>query len=921
MPPVLIERFFPIVECSIESLRERVPGIDYPAVNRLHVWFARRPLIASRAAILMSILDPETPKSVVLGLLGIPPDKDLKALHEQTLRNKGAQGKGRRSAFTWPPAYRNVDVMRRVGWEGLRRALSQLPLVLDPMAGGGSIPYEAVRLGLPTIANELNPVAFVVLKATVEYPARFGKKLVPAVRTFCEEVHRGAKAELEGFYPKAEGESVYAYLWARTVKCPSCDLLIPLSPNWWIARGKGAKGFAARLVVPPVGNVVGLDVVQNPSVKGIDPDQGTAVGGDAICPRCHSVVGGSYIKQQAQSDRMGHQVYAVCMKRRKAKGRGEEWVFRAPTEGDIEAYEAAKAELARRWPEWEARGLIPTEEVPEGLKTAEPRRYGLRRWCDFFNPRQLLSHLVYLEKFNEAKQKLLREARSNEEREFAAVVVTYGAMVFDRCVDNNCLLSLWNLNRTAIAHAMGLQGFPFKSSYAEWDHGRMLWPWATEKVLDALEELIELLPERPGDVRVLLGDAARIPLPDKSVHCIVIDPPYYDNVMYGEVSDFFYVWLKRLVGDMYPEAFKGELTNKVDEAVANPAIFRGAPRGEARSLADEHYAAKMEACFREMHRVLKDEGIMCVMFTHRKAEAWSGLTQALINAGFLFTASWPVHTEPDSKFGKAEKGVLKVTVFLVSRKRLEERKGLWEEAKDELERKAQERVRELAERGIDGPDLLVSAYGPVLGEFAKYSEVKDASGNRHTAAEALTIVAEAVNRHMSPIPGADLETLAYVNLLRNFPGLIAEEDFARLTTVFGGNVTLDRLASKGGSGLVEKKGGKVTILTSRDRLDMGFIDPNRPETVKTLIDVAHAALIVYQQSGIRAVKSLLAQTGRDAAESGFLQVLRAIARAGLAEDANKGLSEEAQRANLLLEALGHEPGTFLKKGERITHYA
>jgi putative DNA methylase len=561
--------------------------------------------------------------------------------------------------------------------------------------------------------------------------------------------------------------------------------------------------------------------------------------------------------------------------------------------------------------------LIPNELVQEGLKTRELINFGMLRWRDLFNPRQLLTHLTYLEKFLEVKRELLSKAVSEEDREFYKAVITYGALVFDTCVDYNSILTRWRPTRQMIAGSMAVQAFPFKSSYAEWnqlvDKGGYM--WSLEKVLDALKEIIKLLPDKAGDVSVYCGDAANIPLPDKSVDCIVVDPPYYENVMYSEVSDFFYVWLKRLIGDLYPEAFQHELTPKEEEAVANPARYKGV--NKAKELANKHYESKIEACFREMKRVLRDDGVMTVMFTHRKAEAWASLAKALINAGFTFKASWPVATEPGQKFGKMEKGVLKYTVLLRCGKRTAEKKGLWEEVKEELNGEAERRVRDHYSKGITGPDLIVSIYGPILGKFADYTIVKDASGKVKTPTDALNIVAEIVNRFLTEDIQADLETLAYINLIRNFPNLIIEYDLARLTTVFGGNISLDKLEA---IGAVRSRGGKVRVLLSKERLAEGYIKPTKPETLKTLIDIVHASLIQYENLGLNAVTTLLSETGRNHKDSGFVSVLKAIASLSYNGQGDKKLLEEARTAATLLEAIGLNPQLSFKKGESMDDY-
>jgi adenine-specific DNA methylase len=913
---VLIDEWFPTGEVGVESVRERSVGQN-PPINRLHVWFARRPLVASRAAVLASILPPDTTREEFLKLLGIPHDKDVVAAAEKLAWAKANKVKLSENPFDWERAFKYTPPQPQL--DALREKISRFwgrgrILVLDPMAGGGSIPYEALRLGLDVVAGELNPVAYIVLKATLEYPVKFRERLLPAVKEFCEEVHRRAKSELEEFFPKKAGESVYAYLWARTVKCPSCGLVIPLSPNWWLVREEKPTDVAVKLVVAEDNDTCTFEIVSNPKAKGLDPDKGTDVGKSARCPRCRTTVDSKFVKREAQEGRMGHQIYAVSIK---VSGK---WRFRVPAKEELEAVEKAERILMEKLHLWERNGLVPNEPVPDGLKTRELINFGMLRWRDLFNPRQLLTHLTYLEKFLEVKRELLSKAVSEEDREFYKAVITYGALVFDTCLTYNCILTRWAPDRLVIKSSMDVQAFPFKSSYAEWNQlvDKGGYAWSLEKVLDALEEIIKLLPDKMGNVSVYCGDAASIPLPDKSVDCIVVDPPYYENVMYSEVSDFFYVWLKRLIGDLYPEAFQYELTPKEEEAVANPARFKGIKK--AKELANKHYESKIEACFREMKRVLRDDGVMTVMFTHRKAEAWASLARALINAGFTFEASWPIATEPGQKFGKMGKGVLKYTVLLRCRKRTTDKKGLWEEVKEELLEEAERRVRDHSSKGITGPDLLVSVYGPVLGRFADYSQVKDAAGNLKTPSDALNIVAEIVNKFLTQDIKADPETLAYINLLRNFPNLTVEYDLARLITVFGGNISLDRLDVKSGIGAVRIKGSKVEILLSKERQAEGFISPTRPEKLRTLIDVVHACLIQYENVGLKSVITLLSETGRDHRDSGFLSVLKAIAQLGLNGQGDKKLLEEARTAATLLEALGQKAPLALAKGERLDDY-
>jgi adenine-specific DNA methylase len=873
-------------------------------------------------------LPSDAKKDDVLRLLGIPIGVDVRRAEEEIMKAKAADKRLSYNPFSWEKSFKHTpsgtelsrlyDILREF-W-GVER-----PLVVDPMAGGGSIPFEAMRLGLPVVAGDLNPVAYVCLKGTLEYPARFGEKLLPAVESFCKEVHEAAKVELEEFFPKPPGEKVYAYLWARTIKCSSCGLVVPLSPNWWIVRtSHDEDNIAAKLLAPKAGDVCSFEIVTSPKSHGLDPDKGSVKGGRAECPRCHTVIDGEEVKREAQNGRMGHQLYCVCVKSRKVGKGKQKWDFRAPTKEENEAVDKAERKLKEKLPEWLAKGFVPTENFPETANDTRPIQYGMPRWCDLFNPRQLLTHLTYLEKFLEAKKRLFEgKERGSEGWEFAEAIVTYGAMVFDTCVDYNSLLTRWSPQRLKIQDTMSIQAFPFKWSYAEWNQlvQNGGYDWALSKVLDALREIVELLPSNLPKPTLHCATATKISLKDKTVPCIVVDPPYAENVMYAEVSDFFYVWLKRLLGDIFPDAFKTTLTEKEDEAVSNPARFKGMGKC-AKTLAQEDYKTKMEACFKEMNRTLQDDGIMTVMFTHRTAEAWSSLAAALMNANFTFVSSWPVHTEPPDKYAKRGKGVLKVTVLLACRKRKANHPGIWEHIVEELREIAKRKIEEFKELGIEGPDLKVSVYGPVLGKFADYYPVKTATGREISPQQALDQVVDVLNERFlqeAGIQNADKETAAYINLLATFPTSETEYEEARLATVFGGLTTLDTLDVKGSFGLVEKQGKYIKLLSAKDRQARGIIDPYDSKTLKTVIDSVHAAIIQYERGGLVQIKKLMQDKNLDIAESPFPTVLQAYARYAEAS-ANENFRKDAAMAKALLAALGRSVEFAPKKGERLDHY-
>jgi adenine-specific DNA methylase len=398
--PLLIEEWLPVQELGIEARRENSTG-QHPPPNRLHVWWARRPLVVSRAAVLASLLPawrPDWPEPLrerfptreayhawVRWLLGIHGDP---IAARQRIAEADAQGKrlgadayGYRRAFTFSPDQAALIELREIFFDYWR---AHSITVLDPTAGGGSIPLEALRLGLSVYANELNPVAALILAATLDYPARFGDSLAEDIRYWGDRLLARLRAQLQQYFPVPEDGIPDGYLWARTVACPQTGKPIPLSPNWWLQRDDRAK-VAVRLLVHPDWPECRFEIVRGPEAERV-AEQGTIRRGVAVSPWTGEVVDGDYIKRQAQAGRMGQQLYAVVVKTPKGVD------FRVPTEADRAATAAAEQELARRLPGWLARDLVPDEEIPEVSNYSRGHRlYGMTRWRDLFAPRQLLA--------------------------------------------------------------------------------------------------------------------------------------------------------------------------------------------------------------------------------------------------------------------------------------------------------------------------------------------------------------------------------------------------------------------------------------------------------------------------------------------------------------------------------------------------
>jgi len=386
---------------------------------------------------------------------------------------------------------------------------------------------------------------------------------------------------------------------------------------------------------------------------------------------------------------------------------------------------------------------VPNERVFEGLNTNQALGYGLNYWYKFFSPRQLLCHGTSVEVFRELLEE--EEAKGDLEDVTKAAFV-YLSFALDKLRDYNSRMTRWHSNREVMVNTFDRHDFAFKWSYAEMAPliVGLGYDWAIEQTGKCISELIELsrpdlnLKQKsknknqleifetsstfhPASIAISNQSADNLyHIDDHSIDAIVMDPPYYDNVMYAELSDFFYVWLKRTAGYVYPEFFTRQLTDKENEAVANPAKFGGV-KG-AKALATQDYQDRMGSIFRECSRVLKPEGILTLMFTHKAQGAWDALATGLLEAGFMITASWPINTEAEGSLHIKDKAAAKSTIFLVCRPRLTKSADsatYWEDVEPELKQTVRERVKEFQTYGIKGVDLYLSCFGPALQKLSE----------------------------------------------------------------------------------------------------------------------------------------------------------------------------------------------------------
>ena len=903
----LIEQWFPAGAAGAESLRERGASSALPPINFLHVWWARRPLTVSRAAIVASLLpawpteieaanDPDAAtvlkeltvefpggpadyKAWFLSILGIAGDpvkgRALIASAKITGEKLADGGYGYPRAFTRSPSPGETALIARLA--ALRTGLSVPPTVLDPFAGGGSIPFEAARFGCDAVANELNPVAAAILTGTVDLPFRSAPDFAGTIRHWGTRWANQVGKRLEPFFPLLGGESIAAYIWAHTVPCPDTGLPTPLAPDFWLARGKAGRDVAVRLEADIATGLFEWGVVEGPEAKGWG-ERSTYKGGTATSVWTGQTFDSNYIVARAQSGEMGELLLAVSVTRPGVTGRQ----FRPPSQADLDAIDAARGELDRRLPAWEIHGLVPSESILAGKKTNEPRRMGIISWRQMFTPRQLLTITTAVEELHN----VIAEARSELGDEPARALGLYLGFAVDKSVDYSGMLSSWHATRTTVRNVFDRHDFSFKWTFAEFDGAHALLPWAVEQVADAYSGIAKLVGSptlggsRARPARVRLGSATELTdIASGSIDAVITDPPYYDNVMYGECSDYFLVWLRRSLRDTWPQFCAQSLSDKQSEAVANSSLFEAvAPSSKGRKvrgaktaadLADEHYEELLTRSFAEAHRVLKDDGVMTVMFTHKRVDAWDTLGQALLQTGFSIGSSWPVHTESEHSLHQAKKNSASSTILLTCSKRADTAPAYWSDIRSDVARTAREAADRFSSDGLHGIDLTLATFGPVLSVLSRnwpvYSGNLGVDGNPEVIRPdvaldlARTEVARLKKRGL--LGGRDVEFDRVTDWW-----LLAWADFAAaefpsgeaLKLSLATHLDLDDLTRR--QKVVRATSGTVTILSPAQRRTAGAVDP-AGGTYPTLLDALHALMVTYDEDGSGAARSWLARTG------------------------------------------------------------
>ena len=898
----LIEVALPLKEVSEQSAREK--SIRHGHISTLHIWWARRPLAACRAIVFASLIpDPDDPEC---------PEEFRRQVKELLSRSEFRPKNGNGSTVEDTPRNRCLEFIKYlVRWENsnnpeyiepARKLIaaahpilhpdshSDSPKVLDPFAGGGAIPLEALRLGCDSHALELNPVAHLIELCTLVYPQKYGQpdsrpvpdyikrlvahnrlkrkakgerdlfddddpistagegEVVPDMEITVDEyrtnpfavdveywaswVRDNAHDELQALYHSSDGREPILYFWSRTIEClnPTCRKSYPLITDLTLAKRKNSTDIRASLYAAKANSTATL------CADGKNAGQPTMQGGGTSCPFCkHPLKAKDLRKYGVDHQGFGERMFAVCTLG--SSGRKE---YISPNKADDAAWTAAVAVNKTLGVD-----AVPTEAIANIKGRFNIYIYGYRHWGHLFNARQQVALACLGRWIVEAHERI----KALADREYATAVASLLMCVYGRQIDYLSSFCRWVANGEFVAATLGGEKkLPMIWDYAEvnpFAGGPGSWNSATEWVIRVVRELGVL--STPG--HVIQGDARRIPFETRSLDCVITDPPYYSAIPYSDLSDFFYTWERRTIRKMFNGKFTSPVTPKRSEIT------------ELADLCEEYeykdrtfFESEMRNAFHDWASKLADSSLMTVVFAHKTTTAWDALIAALLGAGYCPVASWPIHTERPGRNQANNKAALASSIFITCRKRTEDADdGLWDDVRQELKDVAKERLDYFWGQGIRGADFFISAIGPALSVYGRYARVIRLSGEEVTVGEFLDEVRSLVTGyaltkilHTTNTANIDPESRFYVVWKWSYgDGKVSADESFKLAQALG--IDTEEMWDK--TGVLTKSGENVQCLPVEKRMktkDLG--EPAADGTPASLIDVLHR-LCVFRDKG------------------------------------------------------------------------
>ena len=907
MPRRLIEEAFPLEKVSTDSKHEK--NVRHGHISTLHIWPARRPLAACRAVTIATLLPdpadaPETVKMEYTRLSGSPlPDRQrdyLCDLIASLTRWGDENGHG-----DWDEKDRKGRWLNKLR---IARELIQLayngrsPKVMDMFAGGGAIPLEAMRLGCEVIANDYNPVAWFLLKCTLEYPQRLSGKTHPLpdldldeppnltkndladhVRLWGQWVLENARRDLSQYYPVIDEKPTVAYLWARTIPCqdPICGGIIPLLKTLWVCKkaektlpdtpeNRNRPDFLRLKKTKNQSKVIingrrALKLCPDTETKRVHfeivvPKDADDVGAStmsratATCPFCGSPQPGDYIKRCGHEGKLKAQLTAVVYQEEYGKE------YRPPTQVEINAAEISKETLE-----------ATADEIPHGMPDEPmpgPRAlgfviplYGFKKWSDLFTPRQLLALMTFVKWTRAARKEMEILGYSVE---WVEAVKAYLGILTNRLSNYASTICIWATDAEEVKQTFLRFALPITWDFAE-SNPFYDWNRYYKGAIDSVERFLR---------KTLTDSRSNVPCPyvvnssaqqelERKVDAIITDPPYYDAIPYADLSDFFYIWLRRSIGDQFPDVFADPLAPKPAELVQHSEHFNG-----NKQAAKKFYEAGMTESFQSAHNSLSDNSRIVTVFAHKDPDAWETLTTAMIGAGLVVTASWPIDTEMRGGIRNLNRASLASSIWLVCRKRpTKARVGYYNKVRREMQERITERLRYFWDARIQGPDFVWAAIGPALESYSSYKEVRRMDGKPFTVTEFLTEVRRAVTDFALGriLGGASTEALdewtCYYLMHRNHFGTGDAPVGECILLAQGYGLSLDNLtAARIG---ILKKASSGSALRLLGHTDRQADRVGQPHTYGGLpmIDMIHRIMNLWEAGDSAEINSYLTEHG------------------------------------------------------------
>jgi adenine-specific DNA methylase len=755
--------------------------------------------------------------------------------------------------------------------------LEMMPTVFDPFAGGGAIPLEAARLGCRSYGNDINPVAHIIQKGSLEYPQRFGKPIVYSKNEFLKlygleewkrlknDVLEFKNGEAVGAYianrlhfdveyyahkliKKAESKSEQFYLndkiygkplvyyWAKIGTCsnPSCNAQIPLLKQFYLSKRRTA-GENNWVYLNPVitGNIVSFEIQ-----KGKFDQDGWIARGNLLCPCCGNATDVTTLKNQFINGKTTEKILAVIFEKD-----GERY-YRLPNEEENQISE----NIPRL-------SNAPIESMPTKYTQALPScTWGISKWGDLFNNRQLLTINNFVESVNEVVDNI-------EEGEYKSSIVLYLSILIDRILARSTSFGVWHTLQETVEHPFGRQAIPMIFDYPEMNPFGEL----SGAAIGQLSSILKYLNSENGTFWSICNNASsgeREQFSPKSITAVVTDPPYYDAIAYADLSDFFYVWLKRTLAPYYPYNFSTPQTPKSDECTA----LKHHHEGNAES-ARIHFENKLFQIFDAIEHQTTD--IVSIMFAHQSTEAWTTLCNSILGARMNITGSWAIDTEVTGAL-KANKAFLSSSVTVSAIPSLKEGLGDYREVKKAIEKTVSKEVEELYRLGFRGADLLTACFGKAVSEFGIYEKVEKSDGSIVTVTDLLEMAREsAFNTLLKGFDGDDF-TKFYIGWLQLFGFTTNEHNTAMRIVQIGLSISVQDLYKEN---ILIQKNNESTLAGFSERVSLNKNIGEKQSS--TIIDIVHKAIWLYKGTSRNLLLEFISKVA-DSPESSFWRVLTSL---------------------------------------------